>query len=321
MEGYKVSVAVVTYNPDKEKLLATLRSILLQKNIRFQIVIADDGSAEPEFTAVEQLFAQYGFTDYVLLHNEKNRGTVYNILSATENSTGTYIKTISPGDMLSGEDILREWTDYLERCGAVYSFADVVCYKNEESGVQAVECPAHPQIVSCYLNGDAEEARCRNLIFNDLFLGAALLCRRDVQLQYISEIAGKVVFAEDNIYRLMAYDRIPVCYFPHNAVVYEVGSGISTSGSSVWEERLRKDWDACTQLLMQRCTGEDSFDRLLRCRGQGKLVAKFMKLWRIVCDAKTRKNFLESVRTTRMTDDQLPKAFLYKVMEVSQIGD
>lgn len=321
MESYKVSVAVVTYNPDRKKLLATLRSILLQKNIRFQIVIADDGSVEPEFAAAEQLFAQHGFTDYVLVHNEKNRGTVYNILSAIESSTGTYIKTISPGDMLGGEDVLREWTDFTERCGAVYSFTDAVCYKNEKGSVQAVECPAHPQIVSCYLDGDAEEARCRYLVFNDLFLGAALLCRRDVQLQYISEIAGKVVYAEDNIYRLMVCDRIPVCYFPCNTVVYEVGSGISTSGSSVWEERLHRDWDACTQLLMQRCTGADSFDRLLRCRGQGKLVAKFMKLWRIVCNAKTRKNFLESMRTTRMTDAKLPEAFLHEVMEVNQIGD
>ena len=42
-----VSVLVITYNPKKEKLMQTLNSILLQKGIKFEIVIADDGKNNP----------------------------------------------------------------------------------------------------------------------------------------------------------------------------------------------------------------------------------------------------------------------------------
>ena len=39
-----ISVVVLTYNPDLNDLKKTLRSIMLQDGVDFEIVIADDGS-------------------------------------------------------------------------------------------------------------------------------------------------------------------------------------------------------------------------------------------------------------------------------------
>ena len=39
-----MSVIVVTYNSEWEKIKITLNSILRQKNISLQIIVADDGS-------------------------------------------------------------------------------------------------------------------------------------------------------------------------------------------------------------------------------------------------------------------------------------
>ena len=199
MDNYQVSVAVLTYNPNTEKLLDTLQSVLLQKDIAYQIVIADDGSAEPGFAAAEQFFAASGFTDYVFVRNEENRGTVFNVLSALEQCGGTYVKLISPGDLLGGESILAEWTGQLEHSGAAVSVSDAIYYTRQSGTIRPVVEKAHPQLISCYQNGDIEQARYQHLIHNDLFLGAATLCRRDVMLRYITEIAGKVIYAEANI--------------------------------------------------------------------------------------------------------------------------
>lgn len=310
MVEYEVTVAVVTYNPDVQKLLATLRSILCQKNIRFEIVIADDGSIEPGFEFAEQLFIESGFTDYVLVRNKENRGTVWNLFSAIEKSRGRYVKTISPGDLLSDENVLSKWVEKTVQCDAQVSFSDAVYYREENGAAVVVQELAHPQVVSCYLKKDFETARYRYLIYNDLILGAALLCQREVMLRYLQEIVGKVVYAEDHIFRLMAYDRVPICYFPYNAVTYEVGSGISTSGNSVWKQRLQKDWEAATEVLVRRCTGKDMLDPLLLSGKKGSKFYRIMKLWWLVRDRSIRQTWLEHKRESRMTDNQYPKVLL-----------
>lgn len=280
MDNYKVSVVVLTYNPDKDRLLATLRSIVQQKNIRFQIIIADDGSENAEFEAAERLFKKNGFIDYVLLKNQQNQGTVRNMYSAIEKCTGTYIKSISPGDLLCGENILRMWIEAMEETGAIVSCCDAVYYVPHSDVMEPVVRKANPQYTACYLQNRPEEARYNYLILDDLFLGAAIVCRKDVQKEYMEEILGKVIYAEDHIYRLMAYDRVPMHYYPECGVLYETATGISTSGSDFWRQKLKDDWDAASELLLARCTGKDPIDRYLRrllALPEGGLRAKLVK--------------------------------------------
>lgn len=280
MDAYKVSVVVVTYNPNRQKLLDTLHSIVTQKNISFQIVIADDGSAEPETEAAEQFFAECGFADYVIVRNETNRGTVYNMVSAVAKCTGAYVKSISPGDLLIGEELLAQWVQSTETAGTPVSFCDAIYYVSEGGKKKLVQRSAHPQLLRCYQKNRLETARYHYLILEDLILGSALLCKTDLIKQYLDEIAGKVVYAEDNIFRLMAYDRVPFSYFPVNGILYETDSGISTSGDSFWAEKLMQDWNWGTQLLLDRCSNKDPFDRLLKkaqqLRGRG-FMAKLLK--------------------------------------------
>lgn len=280
MENYKVSVAVLTYNPKTEKLLSTLRSILKQKNIRFQIVIADDGSAESGFSAAEQFFKENGFVDYVFVANEVNRGTVYNVYSAIERCDGTYIKLISPGDLLSNEDTLQRWIDAMETAGAALSCAEAVYYLPRAGVMEPVARKANPQYITCYLKNRVEEARYNYLVLGDLFLGAATICRKDVQKKYVEEILGKIIYAEDHMYRLMAYDRVSMHYFPECGVLYETTTGISTSGNEFWSEKLKEDWNAASSLLLKRSTGKDPVDRYLRrvlTLPEGKIKTKLLK--------------------------------------------
>lgn len=280
MENYKISVVVLTYNPQEAKLRATLRSILEQKDIRFQIVVADDGSAKPGMAVAEALFAEYGFQDYVLVANERNQGTVHNIHSALERCTGEYVKAISPGDLLSGGNVLRQWVDAMEAEGAAVSCAEAVYYVTQDGKMEPVVRKTNPQYVRCYLKNKPEQARYNYLILDDLFLGAAIICRTDLQKTYIKELLGKVIYAEDHVYRLMAYDRVPMHYYPRCGVLYETAAGISTSGNDFWAKKLKADWDAADQLLLERCSGKDPMDKYLKkmiCLPKKGLKAKLVK--------------------------------------------
>ena len=46
MANVDVSVVVLTYNPDLRGLKRTLRSVMLQTGVNFEIIIADDGSSD-----------------------------------------------------------------------------------------------------------------------------------------------------------------------------------------------------------------------------------------------------------------------------------
>lgn len=317
---FAVTVAVLTYNPDPGKLLATLRSIVLQEGIAFEIVIADDGSARKCFDTVRAFFADMNFNAYRIVENPQNQGTVCNTLSAVENSYGKYIKLISPGDLLGGKAVLQKWVAAMEKSGAALSFADAVYYAPVEDSLQPVITNAHPSQIRCYVQGNTQKARYNYLICDDLFLGAATMCLRETLLPYLQEICGKVIYAEDNIYRLMAYDRIPVCYFPENAVVYETGLGVSTSGNDVWRIRLRKDWDACSALLLQRCTGSDPIDRKLQYRllPSTGFVSKLQRHLRLPGLLNWK---LTNKLHQRKTDKHLPDTFLKEVFSEQNEGE
>ena len=314
---YKASVIVVTYNPSEKKLRETLRSILLQKNITYQIVIADDGSKTPCFEAAEALFAQWGFADYVIVANPTNRGTVYNVLSGVERSSGEYVKVISPGDMLGGENVLCQWIEAMEGARAQLSFSDAVCYCTENDTPVLTQGKAHPQVVECYLGKDTDRIRWNYLIFDDLMLGAAVVCRREILQDYLQQIAGKVVYAEDNAYRLMAYDGITMFYYPEEAVIYELGTGISTSNNDVWKERLVRDWNACTRLVRERCTGKNPLDVAIWISAHGSLCKKAVKTWRILTDKEMRRHW-KSGRQNRLTGRVLPGAFLGQIIKTEE---
>ena len=58
-----VSVVLVTYNSEWEKVRITLLSILKQKNVSMQIVIDDDGSEKTYDKEIDELLSQYNFNE------------------------------------------------------------------------------------------------------------------------------------------------------------------------------------------------------------------------------------------------------------------
>ena len=97
VSDFSVSVILCTYNPDWRKLKATLLSAAMQEDIDFEIVLTDDGSGEDHFREAAALLDSRGFSDYRIVKNKTNVGTVRNLLGAARQARGEYIAAISPG--------------------------------------------------------------------------------------------------------------------------------------------------------------------------------------------------------------------------------
>lgn len=277
-----ISVCVLTYNPKWNKLIETIDSILIQEDINYEIVISDDGSKEFFFDELVEYFKSKNFENYKLVPAKENQGTVLNVKKAIDNSKGVYIKLISPGDMLYKSDALFRWCKALKDSRSKWSFAKAIFY-NDEAGVRkAIAAKACPQIIETYLSGDEKKSRWNSVVNMDLVLGAAIICDKELMSKYINRIAGKVIFAEDNIYRMMLFDGEMPCFYCENTILYEYGSGISTSANAVWAKRLLKDLAAANNELAVAEKDYDAYQlKMLKAAAiiarQGGLFVKLNK--------------------------------------------
>lgn len=261
----KVSVVVLTYNPQKDKLIRTLESILQQRDIDFQIVLADDGSKEKYYDVAKKLFEKYEFLNYKLVQNVVNKGTVKNCLSAVEVCNGEYIKLISPGDYFCNTDDLKNWVEFLTEKKAEWSFCDAFYYRfNCEGEAEILEVEAHPQNVKPYLKNNFKQCRWNYVILDDICLGAATICKNHIIREYLELISGKVFYAEDNIYRLMMAEGLKGIYYPKALIMYEIGDGVSTSQNDIWNKKLKRDWDVTSQMILERCEQDKKICKALK---------------------------------------------------------
>ena len=52
----QVSVILLSYNPDVNKLTRTIYGILEQREIDYEIIVSDDGSSDKMFKEIERIF-------------------------------------------------------------------------------------------------------------------------------------------------------------------------------------------------------------------------------------------------------------------------
>ena len=248
---FDVSIIVIMYDPDPDKLYQTLDSILIQRNIRYEIIICDDGSRNRLEQELLSYFSKKSFNLYSLVFNDTNHGTVSNYCSGLEKARGRYSKVISPGDYFTDENILSEWIRFMKNRRAEWSFSDTYYYSHEDRKQLFLKKRAHPQIILPYLKGKKKKCIWNSVALWDNAYGAAILGTTKIQLAYCRMLREKdVIYAEDLIYQLMMFDGRVGCYFPKPAVCYEYGTGISTSCDPVWSKRLRDDRNT-TVLIMQ----------------------------------------------------------------------
>ena len=294
--GFEVSLLVIQYNASFSRIKKTLESILHQEKIHYEIIITDDGSKNNYADEIKELFNNYCFTDYKLVMNPINRGTVSNYNSGLAVVEGEYIKCISPGDCLYDNSTLKGWVDFIRSSGKEWSFSDAVYYDADTGN--KVSSLAHPQIIEPFISGKEKDMRWNYLVLRDIALGAAMISSAKIQRVYCERIekAG-VVFAEDNMWRLMMFDGVVPAFYSKPTILYEFGHGISTGSDMIWRQRLAADWEK-TDDIMKRVENPDGFQ---------KKILKHMKAERnifkkILTKGKIKQKLIQTLHP-RMTEE------------------
>lgn len=243
IQKYDVSIVVATYNPVWEKLRATLKSILEQTNVKFQIVITDDGSVNPLFTKVKDLFKKEEFTDYKLVANEQNRGTVCNLYAGVIAADAEYVKGISPGDLFYDKNTLYKWLQFTKVNNADITFCDAVFYNRKNNRVNIIRHSHDPKNVRIYLKPSSYHDKVINyIILGDKISGAAIIVRKEILQRYLKLLLNRVIYTEDFFIRLAVLDKCNILYYQNPGIWYEYADGgVSTSGDDIWKQRIQKD--------------------------------------------------------------------------------
>lgn len=246
IDKIEVSIVVLIYNPNLEKLRNTLNSIAMQRAVNYEVIIADDGSEKIDRNLIEHWAYERFCSDKIrLIWNKRNQGTVKNYLKAVEEATGTYVYGISPGDYFYDEYVLRDLYQFAKVNHIEVCFGKPQCYVDVNGGKKLVrrESPINPEFFAPkhYKSFFSSVA----FSFGQFPIGATYFRKRTFLLDCLKKLAGTVIYIEDEastfIYlleggKLLYYDRF--------VVFYESNSGISTNKRHPLAQKFKKDEDA-----------------------------------------------------------------------------
>ena len=242
----QISVIVLTYNPDNRKLRQTLTAIARQKEVDFEILISDDGSARKDFSFLPEFMENLGINNYRLLAHKENRGTVGSCHGAVKEATGAYIFLTSPGDYLYDAYVLRDFYRFAETNHVALCFGNAVFYNTGNDAAvltRSVGTPSHP----CFYAPEASAALAKLRFFGgDWVIGASYFRERTLFLRMLEQIRAESKYTEDTpttAFAIAAGHRL--YYFDRNVVWYEDGTGVSTGVSEKWKKLLHDDALRC----------------------------------------------------------------------------
>ncbi len=252
MDNFDVSVVVLTYNFDYAKLFCTLKSVISQKGLKFEVIVSDDASDDFNEEKIKEWFHNNNFSDYKIATRCKNQGTVGNLNDALFLCCAKYVKLISPGDLLYDVNTLKKLLDFSENNQCGICFGDCIYYSVDNNAVQIYPKLHYPKRLGIYKKNKSSRLIFNFLVLQDVILAPAYFISKDILIKYISIIHGKIKYREDVIYFLMVADGIKFFYVNAPVVWYEYGSGISTSGNQQWYRILEEELLTAGEILSNR---------------------------------------------------------------------
>ena len=271
MDKAEVSVIVLTYNSDFEKLKKTLLSVLNQKGLDFEVIVCDDGSKEKCFDEIKKLFDEHGFKNYKFVDNKENKGTIKNYLSGLYEAKGEYAFAISAGDMLYDEEALKSFLSFAKENDVEILFGDCICYNFKEGKIKIYNeehSPRRPEIYD--IGADIKKAK-REMFLGDQVIGVAYFRKTEIAIKYFEKLTSLIRYAEDNPSTLFAYEEgVKINHFNRKVVWYEYATGMSNAGSSPMAQKIIDEFKVIYAHLAKEYKGNVEDCAMLRTSIESK---------------------------------------------------
>jgi glycosyltransferase involved in cell wall biosynthesis len=248
------SVVVLLYNSQKEQLCRTLDSILCQRDVDWELILADDASENNCLKEAQEYLQQKGYTSYKTKSHKKNVGTVQNLYDAMEEIEGKYVKCIGAGDFLLEDTTLKKVFDYMEKTSATMCFGKMQAYREVGKKIDlcTLLCPAD---VEAFEKEQISRIK-KNIIQNHGWIvGASMFYLGEKFKKYLKVIIGTVRFCEDLLQVILLMEGEKICYLKEGVIYYELGSGISTAGGINNSARMKQDHDMFWNMTIEKYSG------------------------------------------------------------------
>ena len=248
----QVSIIVLTYNSDPSKLRATLAAAALQQGVDTEIVISDDGSARKDFSFLPDFFGELGFSQWKLVENPENLGTLANCCAGVNAATGEYVFLTSAGDILYDSTTMQRFYEFATAQNAQLCFGNAVRYCREDGKVRRTNLYTIPAAPDAFA-AERSLNRQRTAFFGDeQIIGACYFRKTQLARKYFQALLGASKYMEDTPSTMFALaDGLKVHYLDSNIVFYEDGTGVSTGAAEKWRKLLRQDLAASLSKLKQ----------------------------------------------------------------------
>ncbi len=263
------SVIVASYNSKYEDLITTIDSILIQKDIEFEIIVCDDGSEDSHFTELKKHFEDKNFTEYKLIGDGINRGTVKNVLRGLRVAEGRYAKLIGAGDALYDEDTLRRVREFMIKERTECCFGRVWGFTYRDDNI--VHIPRQiPRDLRAYRKQNTKHIVRNILLCEDWVSGAAIFATTRYYVKYISMLEGTVLYCEDWSTALAILDHRVLKFFDAYVMKYEVSEGVSNN--LTFRQKLLQDNVNFWKLFDELCEsgGHIEFEKYIKKRKRKK---------------------------------------------------
>ena len=240
---FDVTVIILTYNSNYNKFIHTIKSVINQKNINMEIIIADDGSKK-EFKYNDYIDALKAECKYPInyIDNQINQGTIANCLSALKKSTGKYVYLISPGDYLFDENTLGCFYRFAKNKCSKIAFGNALNYSYENNKYSVFEntSPSRPYVYSDKVRIDQRIS----FLWNDRIVGPSYLREKLSFETYLYRIKDCCKYIEDTTTTcLYLFDGNKIDFYNRYILWYECTSGISCEKNSKWSLILKNELD------------------------------------------------------------------------------
>ncbi|WP_290139628.1 glycosyltransferase family 2 protein [uncultured Dubosiella sp.] len=261
----KISILVAIYNSSWSQIRRTLISILNQEFKDIEIIVTDDGSKNNFSKNIEQLFAKYNFSNYKMIFNKVNKGTLRNFYQASLLASGKYLKPIGAGDLLYGPKTLKNVINYMEENDFNSCFGLTKKFYIEEEGEIRIKEFRNPRLLKPYIKND-EKIILRNTFFGDRPYGCAMFFKTSYIQKYWKEMCDKtkVLYCEDIVNIQMALDKEIMPFFPEYVVWYEMNTGVSKSANKSTNDLINKDIRAYLDYLQIKYEDKQEILKLKR---------------------------------------------------------